>query len=252
MAEQSRLMVGKIEALKFTELDSREVGIFEADWKLLIEELNKIDPELGQSFAEEKELYAHAAGVAKGYFQDKPFGGFKAGSGEFGFRLITPQDFATNATFSTTTNRKKKWSHTMTFDHASSDIWIYLFAGTSSTTTIKTSTTQDQRNVLCFHKLISYSPSPRLQNMIWTVNRFPYGAFSVEPFGKIEKPFKSWKLIPMPGPILLHPGGELNCKASFDKVLGVAVAETFTLDIAPLGLVYAEYDYLKQEMIGVD
>jgi len=237
-----RLMVGRIPELKVTKLDADERKLFDNDFELLTTELSRIDSEFGQSLSEQKPFYVHAAEVAKGYFENKPFGSLRPGSGQYGMRFMRPQDIGT-IDWTTLQSTVHSWAYTHTA--GANDLWDDLW----NLTRIAPSTTSERRSLHAFHALYSLRPGTKLVSFIWTVNRLPYSDVSVEPYARIEKPFKTFKLIPLPGQLLVHPGGEYRARASVDKyptAFGTSV--TFTEEVAILGLLFAEYDYLKEEI----
>lgn len=229
------VLTGKIAKLEYKDPTPDEKALFREFFDILIEELRKMDEELARSYEENYDFYIYALGVAKGYF-DKPYGGKNASSGQFGSVLMRPQD----AYYSSTT-QYNHWKRTLTASSTKQN----LFGG-GSTDPIKASTTSEKKSVLAFHKLLSYHPSPKLQTVLWTVNRFPYIHHGVEPFSKIPKLGKTFKIIPIPaktpGGVILHPGGQFYTE--------VFAEETVTSEIALLGLCFAEYDYLVDEAIS--
>lgn len=238
------LMSGTTRALESQALKDEDISIWERDWKILCDDLSKlVDPELGADLRGEKSFYDEAIKVAKGTFDAKPFGGLKSQSGQFGFRLIGPQDLKQAAsaitpayyswvqTLTTTTSRTVK---TYAYGYSSGNVY------SCSATTIK--------SVLAFHRLLSYKPSPRLMYVEWNINSFPYPPYCVEPFTKIDKADKLFKIIPMPGRVIIHPGGGFYTNFYFDVLTGAtAPSTTYNVDveIAIFGLVFGEFDYLK-------
>lgn len=229
--EEIDLLTGKIAKLEYKEPTSDESGLFDESWNQKLGQLGAVDAELVETFDKNKDLYLYALGVAKGYF-DKPYGGKNASSGQFGDRLITPSDF-----YYGSTTQYNNWKKTI-----AAIGWGALFG--SSADPIKASTTMEMRTVLAFHKLLSYAPAPKIMMYLWNVNRFPYIAHSIEPHCKIPKAHKTFKLIPLPvrspGGVVLHPGGELYVRAAYEE-LG-------DLELAVMGLIFAEYDYIKAEL----
>ncbi|GAH86775.1 unnamed protein product, partial [marine sediment metagenome] len=118
-AEQFRrlnIMAGTARALEQKELKPDDIAIFNRDFDLLVADLSKlVDPELGADLAAEKEFYLAACQVAKGYFNDKPFGGLKSATGQYGMRFIIPQDFR-HTSGGTTGEQIYSWFQTKTTD----------------------------------------------------------------------------------------------------------------------------------------
>lgn len=217
----SGLLTGKATKFEMKSLSASEKERFEADFTFIVEQLRKIDPEIADDLWDNKDLYLHGATIAKGYF-DKPFQGLRPTSGAFGFRPIVAKDFGIGNTWQKSVSAG--WNN---------------FWGTSSSP-ITPSTTLEQRSMFLFHRLISFGPSPKMLAQKWVINEVPYVPFTVEWYVKIEKPHKIIKLIPLPGDgILIHPNGEFYMRAAFE--------EAGTVEIAALGIVYAEYNYLKDE-----
>ena len=238
------LMAGTARALEADALKEEEVPVWNRDWNILCDDLSKlVDPELGADLRGEKAFYDEAIKVAKGYFDAKPFGGLKAQSGQFGFRLIGPQDLKQAA--SAITPAYYSWVQTLTTTSAHT-YKQYAFGYSSGN--VYTCSASTLKSVLAFHRLISYKPSPRLMYVEWNINSFPYPPYCVEPFSKIDKANKLFKIIPMPGRVIIHPGGGFYTHFYFD-LLGGATAPSGTanvdVEVAIFGLAFGEYDYLK-------
>ena len=87
------LMAGTTRRLEQELLTPDENEIWNRDFALLCDDLSKlVDPELGEDLRREKPFYDAALQVAKGSFNKMPFGGLKASTGQFGFRLLAAQD----------------------------------------------------------------------------------------------------------------------------------------------------------------
>jgi hypothetical protein len=221
-----------------------DLAVWNRDFDLFVSEMGRFaDVELAADLASEKEFYTAALQVAKGYFDAKSFGGLKAATGQFGFRLIGPQDLKQAATALTPTYYS--WVQTVTTT-ASHTYKQYAFGYSSSN--VYTSAVVTQKSLLAWHKLISYKPSPRLQYVEWWINNSPYIPYCVEPFSKVQKADgKLFRLIPMPGRVIIHPGGGFYTHMYFDVEASSPPAGGTTVDIeiALFGLVFGEYDYLK-------
>lgn len=247
-AEQFRrlnLLAGTARSLEQKELTSEDTAIFDRDFNILVKELSDIvDPELGADLSKEKEFYLAACQVAKGYFNDKPFGGQKCATGQYGMRFIIPQDFRT-ATGGGTGNQIYSWFQTKTTGDATSAFDLFGASGTE----VLAETEAEHKVVLAFHRLLSYVPDPRLIMLQFTINDYPYCPYSVEAYSNIQKAEKSFRIIPMLGRIILHPGGKLYIKAWIDRLLsGTAVftgTKSVDIMIAPFGLTFAEQAYLN-------
>lgn len=238
------LMAGTARALEAQALNDEDISIWERDWKIICDDLSKlVDPELGADLRGEKQFYDEAIKVAKGSFDAKPFGGLKAQTGQFGFRLLGPQDLKQGAT--AVTPAYYSWAQTLTTT-SSQTYKTYAFGYSSGNVTTVSAATI--KSVMAFHRLISYKPSPRLMYVKWNINSFPYPPYCVEPFSKIEKANKLFKIIPMPGRVIIHPGGGFYADFYFDLLTGATApsgTSNIDVEIALFGLVFGEYDYLK-------
>ncbi len=243
------LMAGTARSLEQEVLTSDDKAIWDRDFKLLCDDLrNLVDPELAADLESEKGFYDAACQVAKGYF-DNPFGGLKASTGQFGFRLINPQDFKTDAAGAT----PAYYSWIQTIQVGSGYTYKdYALGASSHTAALYVRNAANKKAVVAFHRLISYKPSPRIIQVQFTINDYPYVPYSVEPYSKISKENKLFKIIPMPGRVLLHPGGKFYVKLFFDNEQGESLGTGFSVDIevAPFGLVFAQYDYLAADELA--
>lgn len=239
------IMAGTARALEQKELKPDDIAVFNRDFDLLVADLSKlVDPELGRDLADEKEFYLAVCQIAKGYFNDKPFGGLKAATGQYGMRFIIPQDFR-DKTAGGDGQQLYSWFQTKT---TTTLLSTYDLFG-SSTAPILAETEAEHKNIIAFHRLLSYKPDPQLIMLQFTINDFPYAPYSVEPFCKILKDEKLFKILPLMGRVVLHPGGKLYVKAWVDRMLsGTDVfSGTYThdIEIAPFGLLFAEQAYLN-------
>lgn len=240
------LMAGTARSLETEALSQEDIDIYERDFAILCDDLTKlVDPELGNDLRGEKGFYDEAIKVAKGYFNKIPFGGLKATTGQFGFRLIGPQDLKTTAG-TWAAPAYYSWVQTLTTT-ASKTYKQYAFGYSSGN--VYASNVANSAELLAFHRLISYKPSPRLMYVEWNINSYPYMPYDVEPYSKISKNDKLFKIIPMPGRVIIHPGGGFFTHFYFDPETGAtappAAGVTVDVEIALFGLVFAEYDYLK-------
>jgi len=243
------LMAGTARSLEQELLTPEDARIWERDFALICDDLNKlVDPELGNDLRGEKAFYDAAIQVAKGYFDKNPFGGLKAATGQFGFRLITPQDlkqsagattpalysWVQTATLTASARSYASWGASGIVGLAAQDMYVCNLANKSA--------------VMAFHRLISYKPSPRVIHVEFEVNDYPYVPYAVEPYSKISKENKLFKIIPMPGRIVLHPGGKMTITLWFDTLTGPAlppaVRPAIDIEIALFGLIFGQHDYL--------
>jgi hypothetical protein len=240
------IMAGTAKDLLQEQANSEDLQIWNRDFDLFANELAKFaDPDIGADLGNEKDFYTAALQVAKGYFDAKSFGGLKPATGQFGFRLLGPQDLKQAS--SALTPAYISWLQTLT---TSSGHTYKQYAYGYSSGNVYSSAVSTQKSVLAWHKLISYNPSPRLQYVEWNINGGPYVPYSVEPFSNIQKADgKLFKLIPLPGRIIINPGGGFYTHFYFDLEEGYSSLSGTTKDVdvnvALFGLVFAEYDYLK-------
>lgn len=238
------LMAGTVRSLDQEVGSSEDLTIFNRDFDMLVANLKALsDPMIGADLAAEKDFYASAFQVAKGYFNKKPFGGLKATTGQFGMRLIEPQDLRIAA--GTETPAFYSWHQTVTT--TSSKTYKTGAIGYSSGYAY-TQNVANHNEVMAFHRLLSYMPAPRVLYAEFYVNGVGYMPYSVEPFSKIGLANKLFKILPMPGKILLHPGGHFYVTFYFDCEGGATAPSTtqnFEIEIAPFGLTFAEYDFLE-------
>ena len=238
------IMAGTARGLNREGLSSEDLKVWDRDFDLLVDDLSKvIDQELGANLAAEKAFYQSAAEVAKGYFDSKEFGGLKAGTGQFGFRLAGPQDLKQAAT-DATNPAGYSWVRKVTTTSIKTEVTHVLGYGAAAAYACNESS---HKEVLAFHKLISFKPSPRIQYIEFTVNDYPYTPYNVELFSKIAKDGKLYKLIPMPARVILHPGGKIAVDMYFDLEQGQTApvgTSDIDIEIGVFGLVFGEYDYL--------
>lgn len=240
------LMAGTARSLEQELLTREDVEVWERDFALLCDDLSKlVDPELGADLRAEKAFYDAAMQVAKGYFDKLPFGGLKPATGQYGFRLAAAQDL--KAAPGAVTAKLYSWVQTLSTGATDTKITKLLGAGAA----VYTCNAANSAEVLAFHRLISYKPSPRIIYVLFTINDYPYAPYCVEPFSKIDKQNKLFKTIPMPGRVILHPGGSMYCDVYVEtnEDASPTVATTLDFEVGVFGLVFGEYDYLKAASI---
>ena len=240
------LMAGTARALEVEALNEDDIAVWERDFALLCDDLTKlVDPELGNDLRAEKSFYDEAVKVAKGYFNKSPFGGLKSATGQYGFRLITPQDLKEDAEGETPA--LFSWVQTVTTLASGTYIASGWAFGDAAVNAVYSRNAANKSAVIAFHRLISYKPSPRVIHVEFNVNDYPYVPYTVEPYSKITKQNKLFKIIPMPGRVILHPGGKFYVNLYFDRQTGVESpfgTADIDIEIAPFGLVFGQYDYL--------
>jgi hypothetical protein len=123
--------------------------------------------------------------------------------------------------------------------------WSAIFGTVGSPVT--PSNTASYHSVLAWHNLISYQPGTRLQQLQQNVGSYNYPTVAIEQAAKIDKTFKKFKLIPIEGVYLLIPTNTWYLQGSFQKNV-FANVESYTEEIAVLGLVFGEYSYLNSQI----
>lgn len=240
---QMNIMAGTGRSLETSPLTGEDNQVWNRDFDLLVRDLkNIVDLQLGADLEAEKSWYTAACAVAKGYF-DKPFGGLKSSTGQFGFRILGPQDLKTTAAGGTPAYYS--WEQKVTTTSAKT---YKQYALGYSSGSVYARNASENKAVLAFHRLISYKPEPKIILVEFNVNDYPYCPYGVEPFSKIAKSDgKLFKIIPMPARVLLHPGGHFYMHLYFDLGTGASVPSgtaDVDIEVGPFGLVFAEYDYL--------
>lgn len=245
--QRLNLMAGTIRSLEQKALSPDDSAIWNRDFKLICDDLQKlVDPELGADLRSEEAFYMAAAQVAKGYFDGHPFGGLKSATGQFGCRLAIAQDLKTAAT--ATTAKMYSWMQTGPATTASTSKVVKLIGAGAA---VYTCSAVNQQEVLAFHRLISYKPSPRIIAVVFTINDYPYPPYTVEPFSKIGKADKLFKILPIPGRVILPPGASIYIDAYIEAEETTSLTGSLSLDyeVGLFGLVFGEYDYLKDAEI---
>jgi len=238
------LMAGTARSLDQELLTPEDIEVWERDFALICDDLTKlVDPELGVDLRAEKAFYDAAMQVAKGYFDKVPFGGLKSATGQFGFRLITPQDLKTNAAGGTPA--LYSWVQTAAITASGRSYDTGRIGSSAAAAYVRNAA--NKQAVMAFHRLISYKPSPRIIHVEFNINDYPYVPYSVEPYSKISKEDKLFKIIPMPGRVILHPGGKMYITLWFDNETGASAppaSQSIDIEIALFGLIFGQYDYL--------
>ena len=244
------IIVGTVQALQQTVLTPQETAIFENDYAILVYDLKKlVDPDLGADLQDQHDFYAAVAQVAKGYFTAKAFGGLKAQSGQFGMRLVIPQDL--KAASSAITPQFYSWYQTLTT--GSGKTIISPAAISNSGGNVYASGVLTQQACLGFHRLISYQPNPRLLAIALNVNGVQYIPYAVEPYSQISKgPNKLFRILPLPGNVLIQPTGGFYADFYMDLQGGQSTPSgttSFNVQVGLFGLAFGEFVYLQKTAI---
>jgi len=213
---------GKVRTVPYKALLQKELAVFDRDYTMMVEHLRKHDPEIAINFEAKREYYKVAAGIFKETF-DLPFGGVETSSGEFGFSgpLLPSYPFLAARTW--VKNISAGWG--ALFGASGSEI-----AGNSTVTT---------RRMYAYQALLSVMGDPKLLALIFNVNGYQYPAFGTLAQIKVPKKETWIREIPFAKVILVHPTGKHYARACYEQAGQV--------ELIPLGLMFAEHDYLLTE-----
>jgi len=212
---------GKVRTMPYKSLDAKEVQVFDRDFDMFIALLAKHDSEIAQNFNARREWYKVAAGIFAATF-DLPFGGVETSSGEFGFSFPIPA-----YPFLAADN----WVKTVTAG------WNNLFG--NSTTGVGGSSTVGQRRMYCYQGLLSVLGDPKLSALRFNVNGYQYPCQNMLAQVKVPKKDTWVRETGFAKIVLVHPTGTHYVRA--------AVEQAGQVELIPLGLMFAEHDYLLAE-----
>jgi hypothetical protein len=263
------ILTGQHSSITSTLLTLDEVQWFKDYYSEMVEEKTRIDPDIGKSFAKQQHFYETVAAIAKTYMTEpnKPFRPYLPSLGEFGCRDILPQDTG-KIEWPTGQSTVHTWRQKITVPAKTA--WTDLF-GTSEKP-ITPSNAQNYHCLFAFHALVSLKPRSRIIGVRNNIDNFQgYPVHSVELAVKKAKGFdwltkrikqlrvpakdakeetKNYSpfiIIPMQGDFLILPGVSFNIRCLVEKD-NFEETETYQEEIAPLGLIFAEYDYLRTEL----
>lgn len=235
-------LTGMRATIPYSEPSADDLAIFNRDFEVLAKQLDKA--ELGDSFRSAKPFYQHSFGVSRAHLDktEHLFEGIKCTS-TWGMRLFAPQDCGTiNFAVTPVTSTLRVWDKDIAL--AAANNWGDIL-GTAAAP-ISPSSTADKKAVHAFHALLAYLPVSMLQSLYWEILGVPYAVPSVEAQSKGgNKTLPS--IIPLVGPFLIISQSNYYIAGCFDKG-DIANAETVRTSIAPFGLVFAEYGYLKEQI----
>jgi hypothetical protein len=240
------IITGKGNAPSQLALSQQEIVDFKNWFDLLVKQKMEIDEQIGRTYLEAYGFYLQAAAVAKAYMTttNEPFTPLQPTQGEYGVKELDAQDIGViTFTAGNGVSTVHAWQQTITL--AASVDWANLFG--SSGTPVTPSNTASFHSVLAWHGLISYQPGTRVTMLQQNVGSYTYPVTGIEQAAKIDKTFKKFKLLPLEGYFLLIPTNTWYAQAAFQKVV-YANAESYTEEIGMLGLVFAEYSYLKAQI----
>ena len=217
---EGKVWLGKAGKLQIRPLAGTEAEKYDFGFNYISEKLARIDPDVAALFEEKKSFYRDVAEVAKFEF-DLAFGGIKPDSNEFGMCVIPPRPFIGSNTWGVS---------------VSSAGWIDVFGSSSSP--ISGSGTAGQKRMYAFNGLIIYS-GPAPVYLRFHINGVDYPVLSVEEVVRVPRRNSYIKYVKLPWPILINTQGQFYMRGCY--------WETGTSEIAPIGLMYAEYTYMNTE-----
>jgi hypothetical protein len=240
------VITGKGNAPSTVALTQQETQDFRAWFDLIVAQKREIDESLAKSYQDAYQFYLNAAAIAKAYMTttNEPFTPLQPTQGEYGVKELDPQDIGA-ITWSGGNGTSTIHSWVQTISLGASVNWANLFG--SSGTPVTPSNTASYHSLLAWHGMVSYQPGTRIIQLQQNVGSYTYPCTGVEQAAKIDKTFKKYKLLPMEGFYLLIPTNTWYAQAAFEKVV-FANAESYTEEIGLLGLVFAEYSYLKAQI----
>lgn len=213
---------GKVRTLPYRSLNQAEIAIFDRDFAKMVEALRKHDPEIAANYQAKAEYYKAVAGIFAQIF-DLPFGGLETSSGEFGMTgpLLPAYPFLA----------ADNWVQTITAG------WNNLYG--SSGTGIAGNSTVGTRRMYAYQSLVNVNGNPKLIAYLPNVNGYAYPGQNTLAQIKIPKKETYVLEIPLTKVILIHPTGTHYVRAAFEQAGQV--------ELIPMGVMFAEHDYLKTE-----
>jgi len=212
---------GKVRTVPYRPLNDQENAVFDRDFDMFVAHLNKHDPEIAQNFNAKREWYKVAAGIFAETF-DLPFGGVETSSGEFGFAFPIPSYPFLAA---------RTWVKTVAAG------WGNLFGASGSE--IAGNSTVTTRRMYAYQGLLSVMGDPKLIALLFVINGYTYPAQHQLAQVKIPKKDTWIREIGLAKNVLIHPTGKHYVRAAFEQAGQV--------ELIPLGLMFAEHDYLLTE-----
>jgi len=262
------------DGLSLSSLEQGEQEIFDEDYGGIVRQAYDLDPQLAQLWLDNYYGYLWCIQQFKNALGGIKFGGSRPTSGQFGFRVFTPQDGASSAVTdaSPPSTDVRTWRQSMavnantTIQSLFPNVKGTLAVGTNTTgtgagiaaNTVSPNQTQPSRAVHAFHGFISWNPGTRIVAYRLVVNSIVYPVFNAEHFAKTQKPLKPHRIIPLPngnraagGVAYTGLNGDWRLDAIWDLEDGT-YASGFTVieEIGVLGLVLAEYTFLNTLMGG--
>ena len=205
----------------WTGFDDKEAKLFHEGFNYLVEEIRAKDREIAVAFESQRDMYMIAAQIFKAE-TDLRFGGIEPSTGQFGMMLIPPRPFLGANT----------WAQSI-----SSAGWNNWFGSSSSP--ITGSTTVGQRRAYYYQGFIELEPGVEPVSIKFVIGPYTYPIMHIEEPAIFPKPFTTLKFINLDKNVWIGTSGTHYVRAVF--------LNTGTSNWKPLGLMFAEYDYLKTE-----
>jgi len=221
----AKALTGKVKELPYKPLEDNEIKTFESDFADLVAGLRKLDDELADTFDAAYEFYLHCAGIFKGII-NRPFGGIEPSTGQFGMRLLMPQDFIVGGAI---------WSNTWLVDLTAG--WQDLWG--SASTPVSPNNERGREAMFAFHTIVSYGYAPKLEYIKFWVNGYTYPVWSIHDYCKVKKLHKAIWMIHLPKYPLITTDSQFYTR--------VAAEEAGKAYLRPLGLTFATFEYLREE-----
>lgn len=218
---------GKAGLAPYEPLTADESGLFDYDFGRLLNWLKDIDAYLAVKFQEDRENYRVAAGIHKKQMTLE-FGGLEPSTGQFGFCIIPSRPlFATSAT----PGAQNTWLIAVAAGWAN---WW----GTAADPLNGIAAAPNQRGYY-IQGLFNVAASTTLSAIKVGVGGYVYPCLSYQLEARTHMLHKVITYFPLPKNILCHCTGSFYIRAAFEQAGNE--------EILPLGLMFAEYDYINAE-----
>jgi len=211
---------GKGGAPPLEPLTAEEVDLFNEAYNYLVGQIRRVDRDVAVEFEAMRGYYQIVAEIFKARTK-LAFGGLFPDSGQFGMMLIPPRPFKGSNT----------WDLSVT-----SAGWANLWGSSSSP--ITGSVTDGQRRCYYIQGILYLTTGPEIKALRAWINGHEYTIQWYEE-GTLPKPFTTIRYLGFDKNIFVDLNGRMYLRALFHK--------TGTLVAKPLGLMFAEYDYLRTE-----
>lgn len=201
-------------------LDAEESEAFNEAFNYYVNLLRLVDRDVAVELEAQRGNYMVAAEIFKARTK-LGFGGIEPATGQFGMMPIPPRPFKGSNT----------WDTTIT-----SAGWVDLWGSSSSP--ITGSVTDGERRAFYIQGILYLTTGPEIKALRLWINGHEYTVQWVEE-GTLPKPFTTLRYLKFDKNIWIDVNGRMYLRALFHK--------TGTIVAKPVGMMYAEYDYLRQE-----